>query len=82
MYGEEYDDLDEDGYPYLIHEEDYSCRPLPENAPQRVVWSAHHPECTYDPEDVDTCICRSLYEKKAEADEEAAAEDMHAEWWQ
>lgn len=80
-YEWELDEVEDIFGPYT---EEYSYKPIPEDAPQHMAGFSHHNECTSpdgNPYD-ENCICRALYEKKARETREKEDTDLHEEYWQ
>jgi hypothetical protein len=61
--------------PYPGHEEEYSKKPVTSS---KRAGDSHHPDCTWDMINLDTCLCFELYNK----DYEDAQEKEEYERWQ
>lgn len=74
--------LDDEEFAFGPYSEDYSKLPIPDSKVWSVAGTVHHPECGFQGRDMEDCNCKELYTRDYEADKEAAAEELHEEYWQ
>lgn len=75
-----YDALVRENDPFGPYEEGYTGRPIPESSTR--VGVMHHPDCPCKDSDPDWNCCNHLWEADYQNREEAAAEELHQEYWQ